>query len=416
MKTLRSLRTFGIRISMSVRLRNCRLLTLAASAAAFSIVGCGSEVADKPIARFQIDLLELAFDSASLIPSPPHENDRARAQEAVVLACLKLDQPARALAYASRIETFRRGTSHAEIAFHLIENGNPRAAKAPLQLAEEAADRAEDWRKDRIRMKVARAYERMGKSSRAGEIESKVTESSEIGKSLGVTGEDEDDGAFDGRLREIDALIDRENFDSLRNGLEACAQLYRRHYADEKRRAMLEERLDRGLLRIGGSPRLDLLSQSIEAALAHGDRSKAFSLMDEAQTYIDENPWPPEDRLRLTGEFAELRFRAGDAEWARADCAEALERFEAEKPKIINMFRPEALHFLAGAYATMGDAEAALSVYRTAVEEGVENPNSRPRAEDLAGSCVSMAVNAVEPDAKLWNRLRQIHKGLGPPW
>jgi hypothetical protein len=53
---------------------------------------------------------------------------------------------------------------------------------------------------------------------------------------------------------------------------------------------------------------------------------------------------------------------------------------------------------------------------RRFVEEGVENPNSRPRAEDLSATCRSMALHAVEPDADLWKRMRQIGDGLGPPW
>ena len=64
----------------------------------------------------------------------------------------------------------------------------------------------------------------------------------------------------------------------------------------------------------------------------------------------------------------------------------------------------------------MGDTATALSAYKRAVEEGVENPNSRPRAEDLSATCLSMAVHGVEPDAVLWTRIRQINDGLGDPW
>ncbi len=64
----------------------------------------------------------------------------------------------------------------------------------------------------------------------------------------------------------------------------------------------------------------------------------------------------------------------------------------------------------------MDDTAAALMVYKRAVEEGVENPNSRPRAEDLSATCLSMALHMVEPDAELKNRIRQISEGLGDPW
>ena len=55
-------------------------------------------------------------------------------------------------------------------------------------------------------------------------------------------------------------------------------------------------------------------------------------------------------------------------------------------------------------------------MYKTAVEEGTANPNSRPRAEDLTATCCSMALSAVEPDKELWAKLKQIYEGLGEPW
>ena len=44
------------------------------------------------------------------------------------------------------------------------------------------------------------------------------------------------------------------------------------------------------------------------------------------------------------------------------------------------------------------------------------NPNSRPRAEDLVAICCSMAKSAVEPDAALMGRIRQVKDALGAPW
>lgn len=64
----------------------------------------------------------------------------------------------------------------------------------------------------------------------------------------------------------------------------------------------------------------------------------------------------------------------------------------------------------------MGDTAAALAVYKRAVEEGVHNPNSRPRAEDLSATCCSMALHGVEPDGSLWARMEDIRGRLGDPW
>jgi hypothetical protein len=71
---------------------------------------------------------------------------------------------------------------------------------------------------------------------------------------------------------------------------------------------------------------------------------------------------------------------------------------------------------LAEAYAAMGEHQAALAAYKRVVEEGVANPNSRPRAEDLVGTCLSLARNAVEPDEELSARLEKVFGELKAPW
>jgi hypothetical protein len=50
------------------------------------------------------------------------------------------------------------------------------------------------------------------------------------------------------------------------------------------------------------------------------------------------------------------------------------------------------------------------------VEEGVVNPNSRPRADDLVDVCNSMARHGVEPDSKLTQRLKEVQASLRSPW
>jgi hypothetical protein len=80
------------------------------------------------------------------------------------------------------------------------------------------------------------------------------------------------------------------------------------------------------------------------------------------------------------------------------------------------MFRAGALRPLAEAYHALGDRDAALSVYKLAVEEGALNPNARPRAMDLSATCLSLAQSACEPDAELRERLAEMRAGLGSPW
>jgi hypothetical protein len=68
---------------------------------------------------------------------------------------------------------------------------------------------------------------------------------------------------------------------------------------------------------------------------------------------------------------------------------------------------------VAEAYQALGHTEAALMVYKRAAIEGALNPNVRPRAEDLASTCCSMAESGAEPDGGLWEKLAEIQAGLG---
>ena len=83
---------------------------------------------------------------------------------------------------------------------------------------------------------------------------------------------------------------------------------------------------------------------------------------------------------------------------------------------IVNIYRAQCLRSIAEAWHALGDQPRALAAYARAAEAGVENPNSRPRADDLAATCCSLATNNCEPDTALWKRLEAIRDGLGDPW
>src|SRR5262249_52432360 len=114
--------------------------------------------------------------------------------------------------------------------------------------------------------------------------------------------------------------------------------------------------------------------------------------------------------------LAELRYRAGDEKNARGEADRALLFFDTARVQIVNIWRAGALRAVAEAYRTMGDKAATLKVYKRAVEEGVGNPNSRPRAEDLGERSCSMALQGVEPDEDLRGRLHQVCDALAEPW
>ena len=116
---------------MMVKLR--LFLLLAGSTLFLFTAGCGKQdrtddvaqnksgvvvsLTDKPLAVYQSELLDHAFETAAAIPVKPHIKDRSRAQEKVVEVSLELDQPLRALSLIERIDNWRRGSGYCDLAF-----------------------------------------------------------------------------------------------------------------------------------------------------------------------------------------------------------------------------------------------------------------------------------------------------------
>jgi tetratricopeptide (TPR) repeat protein len=372
-------------------------------------------LADAALAGFRTELLELAFETAAAIPVRPHIKSRSRAQEAVVAACLELDQPGRALDCIERIDNWRRGGGYADLALHCARHDRPEDARRFLALAAKCARDTEDWRRDNIHVRMAAAHVWLGEIERAQELESGVVDS-EAGKVAAIAAERSGEGSYREQLAALEALVALGSFDITRNAMESYTELYRRFYGDGTRRLEVEQRIKASWERLPLFVRVELLMKLARCALDHGDRGEALELVNEAQALFESAAWPLEHRIPLAARLAALRFGAGDAARAREDADAALALFDAEGEQIVNIYRARALRPLAEAYQAFGDAAAALEVYRRAVEEGVGNPNSRPRALDLSATCLSMALHGVEPDAVLRARIRRISEELGPPW
>lgn len=380
-------------------------------------------VPDVPLAPFQLELLELAFDTATAIPVYPHIKDRSRAQEAVVTTCLKLEQPSRALACIERIDNWRRGAGYADIALYYAQHGSTQKAQTYLDLAKQVAaegDQTEEnvsqeWRTDLIKVKIAKTYAWLGQLEQANQLETGVVES-EAGKVAGVKAMACDEKTFDEQVNSLEAMIAQGNFDVTKNALGAYAQLFKRFYPDEKRRLLIEGNIKASWGKMPIFIRIELLTDMAESAFDYKDQTKALGSVDEAQRFIDDNQWPAEIRIPMVAYLVTLRFRAGEKEKAKSDADALLAQYTAERAAIVNIYRAGALRPLAEAYQAMGDRDAALSVYKDAVKEGIENPNSKPRAEDLSATCCSMALHAVEPDAELWSQIHRVFTGLGQPW
>jgi hypothetical protein len=366
----------------------------------------------------------------------PHRKDRSRAQEEVVSACLELDQPRLANDYIEGIVNWRKGDASAELALYCVQHGAAEQARTCLETARKVADdlaqalvdeleddgveSPQDWQRDRIRSKMAKVLFVHGEPERAEALEAGLVES-EAGKVDAARARVATTEDFEVQMVEHEAAVLGASFERARRSMEACVELFDRFYDDTERRARAEAALRVSGAKLPEDVLIDLLRRAAEVALVHGDQAKAVELVKAANARVTSacgpsGKWIPEQEIAIRASLVGLRFRTGDREGAAQELAAAASLYEAERANIADFDRAGALRSLAEAACEIADRSQALATYVRAVEEGAQNPNARPRAEDLAATCCSMARRALGPDAPLWQRMRRIRAGLGQPW
>ncbi|HOQ05551.1 MAG TPA: hypothetical protein PKY88_10100 [Anaerohalosphaeraceae bacterium] len=382
------------------------------------------ELQDQPLEPWRLELLDLAFETATKIPVKPHLKDRSRTQAMVAETALKLNQPGRAHRYLKRIDNWRRGACLADLAVYAARCGNASLAERYLRQAREIAEKGlpnassepvQEWCQDLIQSKIAQVYAQLGQLETALKAQEGL-EPSQRGKMLLDDAQLQQKDLFDKEVQRLELELKQNNEDVRNNVLFSYAQMYDMVYDRQEQRTELEEKIRNAWSPLPAFLRIRLLTQLTESALEHNDSAKALELLEEARQLLEKYQWPDETQFTLAAPLAALRYRAGQRQEAKNEAQALLKTYESNRQAIFNIYRAAALRSLAEAYANMDDKDAALALYKRAVEEGVENPNSRPRAEDLAATCCSMVLSAVEPDAELRERIRQIHKGLGQPW
>lgn len=380
----------------------------------------GSTFADAELDATHRELLRIAFSTVDDMPLEPHVKNRSRIQESVVEACLELGQIATAYEFTEQIANWRRGAQFAEIAYHLAEQGELADVNELLQRAfvvatEDESALSQDWRRDNIRVRIARVHALLGQDAEAQVLEAGVVDSESF-KVVSAHPNFADPEQLEPRLEGLRQIAENGVLDQARNVVEATVELYRAFYADDERRAQIERTLVEVCRFLPQDIGIEVRAQLAEVAIENADFPRALTFVDEAAAVVDGERWLPEDELPLRARLASLRYRAGADEQGLLEAFTAREFFDANRGAIYDVFRGEALRPLAEAFVEMGMRDTAAEVYALAVEEGVENPNSRPRAEDLAATCISMALHGFEPEQALLERLREIERGLGDPW
>lgn len=378
--------------------------------------------ADEPaLKEFQLALLEVAHEAASAMPEYPHIKTRSKFQEHVVEACLELGQIARAAEYADSIANWRTGLAHASIGLHLAETGGAtEAIDRHLDLARRVVDEVRDetfigWRRDRVRVRIAQAEFALGRVDEAARTAAGA-ESSELPAYHAARATRTDELDLDAELAGLESVAERGNYEQKLTGLAICTRLYERFYGEPEARGRIRATIDALWAKLPVLVRLDVRAELATAALEHEDRETALELLRASQAEFDEGKWLTENRLPASARLARLLVRAGDPAAARLELDGSMGVFDATRERVVNIYRADALTPVAEAYAALGDRALALEVFARALEEAVENPNSRPRAEDVVELCCTLARNAIDPGEELMGRIREIQAALGDPW
>lgn len=399
-----------------------RILLLSALALAASCIESDAvQLAGAHPTAAQAELLDLAFDAASAFPLDPHGKSRARAQQAVVDAALELEQPELALRYAGGIENWRQGLAYAEYALWSARRGaSATELEERMQIAAAIADdplrtAEQDWRRARIRVRLAEAWLTLGDAGRAAELLAGAN-AAEAGAIERTRARLADADGFDRQLAAVDAVILAGDFDAVRHALEACVELYERFYDDVARRDLAERKVEDSWEGLPVDLNIRLRMGLAEAALRHGDAPRALEVVERAHALYLEQSWTAEDRIRFRAQLAGLRHRCGDVARAREEAEAARTSYQFAREEIVDIYRAGVLIPLAEAFHDLGDLPAALELYDRALEEAFHNPNSRPRCEDFVRLCCSLARRGLAPDAAHRLRLRDARARLSDPW
>lgn len=379
------------------------------------------ELSDLELASEFRSLLSIAFESSSKMPLNPHLKNRARGQEQAVLAAIELGQHELAYEYTEQIPNWRRGTSLANLAKAELERAPAAEVEWLLQRAAKVADAPaaevvdQDWRRDRIRSKIAAAYLMQGKEELAKSFALGVAPS-EASHFESVHASQLSAEEFDQQLESVPALMGAASFEQARSILSNLALLHAAFYADVARRTQAQASIEEHWVSVPMLVRIELVIEMANAAVAHADQRGAAELLDQAKELINGFEWTPDVYIQLYAAVAKVRAKAGDAQLAISELDAAMSLYMSERSKIVDIYRAGVLRPVAEAYTEAGAVSSAEQCYGRALEESFLNPNSRPRALDLTANAASMALCGFVPSSELAARMQAQLESLSAPW
>lgn len=360
-------------------------------------------------------LLDSAMQTASSLPEKAHARVKSRLQRDVAETAIETGRTSAAIRYADAIADWRAGEVLALAAQSLARAGRRAEAEACLAKAVDAAGRAEDWMRDQLNTEIGVAFATLGQFEQA--------------RRYGAIAPAELTGKVEARIVEVcppqdldreseafDRAIATGSLDIVRSGIDGQFAIWARDPGQPARSAHAEESIRGGLrglpvdLQIRTRLRLaDLLARA-------GRSDDARRELDDAARMFAATELDSELSAPLVRVLAAAQVRHGDVQAARELVQRASKRYQQDAAQLADIDRADYLRSLAEAQLSLGDRDLALRTWAQALEAGCQNPNARPRAEDLCRTCLSMARCGVEPTPTMKATMAQIAGGLKSPW
>jgi len=360
------------------------------------------------------DPLDLAFRFATAIEADP--NDQALAQAQVVTELILLDRLDEAGERAARIKGWRQGTACADIARAFAEQRKPERARTFLARADTIRLSTPDWGGPRIAAHMAQALAVLGDVERSTALAQEVTAADArqyAGRAAATIADGlARKGDFAGAMARLEELDAERDYDVALWRTTGYLDLARRTdvAAGEWSQALSAAR--RSADGVPGWKRGEVLLDLGREYLARKETTSAREAFAAAAGVIEPLPPTLPTRSALLSDLAAAWGRLGEKEKARR----ILDRAEREAPAAAVIDRPGAWGAVAGARWSIGDHEAARSLYGRALTEAEGLVNARPRALAAVDICRSLARNHVDVKAGMQGRLNALLAGLRDPW
>lgn len=349
-------------------------------------------------------LLTDSLTATAQMPLNPHIKTRGRLEESILRAAIDMGDLPFAIDHVDRMVNWRSGIIEAELALAYARQGlTEQAEEHRIRAARVAAnpgDRTEQtWRVDRI-------------ENRLVQLEAILNQENPQEVAAAVLSDEE----FVAFTENVKAVIEAGDLDQIQAALFGCVSLHADYYQNEDRRQQCQELIRLANSRIPLQLQAKHLLQIAEHAQENQDPASALSFLDEVLELLTMAPLDIRNALPLQASAVSLRFRAGQKEKAKREADALREAYRNHYHLIADIFRCETLLPLAEAYLNIGEKDLADEIYQQALQDGLHNPNSRPRLEDITLLSLSLVRQGHHPSEELTTQIEAAIEALDNPW